>query len=38
MTIATTTFTRFDAIGVREQLADTISNVSPTGFRSTFVA
>lgn len=29
MAIATTTFTRFDAIGVREQLADTITNVDP---------
>jgi len=30
MTIAATTFTRFDAIGVREQLANTITNVAPT--------
>lgn len=30
MTIDTNTFTRFDAIGVREQLANTISNISPT--------
>lgn len=30
MTIATTTFTRFDAIGVREQLSNVISNISPT--------
>lgn len=30
MTITTNTFTRFDAIGVREQLADFITNVSPT--------
>ena len=29
MTIATTTFTRFDAIGVREQLSNVISNISP---------
>ena len=30
MTIATTTFTRFDAIGVREQLSNVIANISPT--------
>lgn len=30
MTIATNTFTRFDAIGVREQLSDAIYNISPT--------
>jgi len=30
MTIATTTFTRFDAIGVREQLSNVIYNVAPT--------
>ena len=29
MTIASTTFTRFDAIGVREQLSNVILNVSP---------
>lgn len=30
MTITTNTFTRFDAIGVREDLANFIANVSPT--------
>lgn len=30
MTIATNTFTRFDAIGVREDLANFIANISPT--------
>lgn len=30
MTITTNTFTRFDAIGVREQLSNVISNISPT--------
>ncbi|MDA1189411.1 MAG: DUF5309 domain-containing protein [Chloroflexi bacterium] len=30
MAIATTTFTRFDAIGVREQLSNIIDNVAPT--------
>jgi len=30
MTIVTNTFTRFDAIGVREQLSDAIYNISPT--------
>lgn len=30
MTIAPVTFTRFDAIGVREQLSNTIYNISPT--------
>ena len=30
MTIATTTFTRFDAIGVREELSNNISNIAPT--------
>ena len=30
MTILTTTYTRFDAIGVREQLSNTISMISPT--------
>lgn len=29
MTIPVTSFTRFDAIGVREQLANTISNIAP---------
>lgn len=32
MPILSTTFTRFDQIGVREQLADIIDNVAPTGF------
>lgn len=30
MTIADNTFTRFDAIGVREQLSNVIANISPT--------
>lgn len=30
MTIVASTFTRFDAIGVREDLSDVISNISPT--------
>lgn len=30
----TNTFDAYDAIGQRESLADLISNISPTGFRS----
>ena len=31
MTILSSTFTRHDAIGVREDLSDIISNISPVG-------
>jgi hypothetical protein len=31
MTLVTSAFTRYDAIGVREQLSDLISNISPIG-------
>ena len=30
MTIVANTFTGFDAIGIREQLSDTIYNIAPT--------
>ncbi len=32
MTILSSTFTRYDAIGVREDLSNEISNIAPTGF------
>lgn len=30
MSIVANTFTAYDAIGIREQLADTIANIAPT--------